>query len=104
MGRSGGSGQPGKPAIRIEPRLSVNTADAAIAAAIGGAGIARVFSYQATAAIAAGHLVTLLESAAPPAAPVHLVYQANRRASVNVRAFIDAARSRLAHADGDGHL
>ncbi|QYE33762.1 LysR family transcriptional regulator [Polymorphobacter sp. PAMC 29334] len=92
-------GQAGKPAIRIEPRLSVNTADAAIAAAVDGAGIARVFSYQATAAIASGRLVTLLDSAAPPAVPVHLVYQANRRASVNVRAFIDTARTRLAHFD-----
>ncbi|MGI4878786.1 MAG: LysR family transcriptional regulator [Janthinobacterium lividum] len=93
-------GPSGQPAIRIEPRLSVNTADAAIAAAVDGAGIARVFSYQAAAAIASGQLVTLLDSVAPPAAPVHLVYQANRRASVNVRAFIDAARTRLAHLDG----
>ncbi|QXQ07781.1 LysR family transcriptional regulator [Sphingosinicellaceae bacterium] len=95
-------GPVGKPAIRIEPRLSVNTADAAIAAAIDNAGIARVFSYQAMAAVAAGRLVPLLDSVAPPAVPVHLVYQANRRASVNVRAFIDAARTRLAHAGDYG--
>ncbi|MEO8374923.1 MAG: LysR family transcriptional regulator [Sphingomonas bacterium] len=86
-------GPAGKPAIRIEPRLSVNTADAAIAAAVDGLGIARVLSYQAIDAIAAGKLVTLLDSFAPPPLPVHLVYQANRRASVNVRAFIDAARA-----------
>ena len=85
-------GPGGKPAIRIEPRLTVNTADAAIAAAVDDMGITRVLSYQALEAIGSGQLVTLLDNLAPPPVPVHLVYQANRRASVNVRAFIEAAR------------
>ena len=85
-------GSAGKLAIRIEPRLIVNTADAAVAAAVADAGIARVLSYQALAAITAGKVATLLDEYAPPPVPVHLVYQANRRASVNVRAFIDAAK------------
>ena len=88
-------GPAGKPAIRIEPRLTVNTADAAIAAAVDGVGIARVLSYQAMDAIASGRLVTLLDDFAPPPVPVHLVYQASRRTSVNIRAFIDAARARF---------
>jgi DNA-binding transcriptional LysR family regulator len=46
-------------------------------------------------AIASGRLVTLLDEHVPPPVPVHLVYQANRGASVNVRAFIDAARARF---------
>jgi DNA-binding transcriptional LysR family regulator len=86
-------GATGKTAIRIEPRLTVNTADAAIMAAADGVGIARVLSYQALEAVASGRLVTLLDAFSPPPSPVHLVYQANRRASVNVRAFIDAARA-----------
>lgn len=86
-------GPTGKTAVRIEPRLMVNTADAAIAAAVDDVGIARVLSYQALDAIESGKLVTLLDAFSPPPSPVHLVYQANRRASVNVRAFIDAARS-----------
>ena len=85
-------GPAGKPAIRISPRLAVNSADAAIAAAAAGLGIARVLSYQAIDAIAAGTLVQLLDSAAPPPLPVHLVYQAGRGATVNVRAFIEGAR------------
>lgn len=89
-------GPTGKTAIRIEPRLTVNTADAAIAAAVAGAGITRVLSYQAIDAVASGRLVTVLDALAPPPIPVHLVYQANRRTSVNVRAFIDAARARFA--------
>ncbi|MEP7007054.1 MAG: LysR family transcriptional regulator [Sphingomonas bacterium] len=85
-------GPAGKPAIRIEPRLTVNTADAAIAAAAEGMGIARVLSYQAIDVIAAGRLVTLHDDHTPPPIPVHLIYQANRRGSVNVRAFVEAAR------------
>ncbi len=92
-------GSTGKPAIRIEPRLTVNTADAAIAAAVDGAGIARVLSYQALAAITAGQLVTVLDAIAPPPVPVHLVYHANRRTSVNVRAFVEVAKSRFANLD-----
>ena len=85
-------GPAGKIVIRIEPRLTVNTADAAIAAAQAGAGIARILSYQAMDAVASGRLAPVLGGMSPPPIPVHLVYQANRRASVNVRAFIDAAR------------
>jgi len=89
-------GPTGKTAIRIEPRLAVNTADAAIAAAEAGAGIARVLSYQAIDAIASGRLVPVLDELSSPAIPVHLVYQGNRRTWVNHRAFIDAARARFA--------
>ncbi len=85
-------GSAGKPAVRVEPRVTLNGADAAIEAAAAGVGIARVLSYQAMDAIASGRLVTVLDEYAPPPVPVHLVFQANRRASVNVRAFIDAAR------------
>lgn len=92
-------GATGKTAVRIEPRLTVNTADAAIAAAIDGAGIARVLSYQALDAVTSGDLVTLLEAFSPPPLPVHLVYLANRRTSVNVRAFVDAARSHFTGLD-----
>lgn len=92
-------GPVGKPAIRIEPRLIVNTADVAIAAAVDGMGIARVLSYQAIDAIAAGTLVSLHDDAAPPPVPVHLVYQANRRGSVNVRAFVEAARDHFGGRD-----
>jgi DNA-binding transcriptional LysR family regulator len=85
-------GTNGRPAIRIEPRITVNSADAAISAAIDGLGIANVLSYQALDAISSGKLRTVLDEFVPPPTPVHLVYQANRRASVNVQAFIKIAR------------
>lgn len=89
-------GTGGKSAIRIEPRLTVSTADAAIAAAMDGVGIARMLTYQVAGHIASGQLVTLLDDLAPAAIPVHLVYQANRRGSINVRTFIETARARFA--------
>lgn len=92
-------GLAGKPAIRIEPRLIVNTADAAIAAAVEGMGIARVLSCQAIDAIAAGTLVALHDDVAPPPIPVHLVDQASRLTSVNVRAFVEAARDHFSGID-----
>lgn len=95
-------GSAGKPSIRIEPRLTVNTADAAIAAAIDGMGIARVLSYQAVDAIAAGQLVEVHGQLAPPPVPVHLVCLANRRGSVNVRAFVEVAREYFSGLDLSG--
>jgi DNA-binding transcriptional LysR family regulator len=74
----------------------VNSADAAIAAAVAGLGIARILSYQAIEAIEAGALVQVLDTAAPPPLPVHLVYQAGRGATVNARAFIEGARRHFA--------
>ena len=86
-------GPGGKVALRIEPRLTLNAADAAVRAAIDGLGIVRLLSYQTLEAIASGKLVTVFDELAPPPIPVHLVYQASRRASINVRALIDAARA-----------
>ncbi len=82
--------------VRIDPRLIVNSADAAIAAAEQGLGIARVLSYQVADAIAAGRLVPLMDDVAPAPVPVHLVYQPSRRTQPNVRAFIDATRAHVA--------
>jgi DNA-binding transcriptional LysR family regulator len=86
----------GEPAIRLSPRLEVNSADAAIAAAEAGLGIARVYSYQVADAITAGRLCRLLVEYEPPEIPVQLVYAANRSAHGNVRAFIDCMTNRLA--------
>jgi DNA-binding transcriptional LysR family regulator len=79
-------------AIRVEPRLTVNSADAAIAAAEAGVGITRTLSYQARAAVLAGRLVPILQKFAPPASPVSAVYPARRIASASVAVFIKTAR------------
>jgi len=79
----------------VAPRFAVNTADAASAAAIAGAGIARNLSYQVAAAVAAGELVPVLEEFAPPPLPVHLVHAGQTLLPLKLRAFLDFAGPRL---------
>jgi DNA-binding transcriptional LysR family regulator len=79
-------------AIRVDSRFSVNTIDAAIAAAEEGGGIARLLSYQVKAAVLAGRLSLVLHKFAPPPLPVNVIYPARRIASVNVIAFVKATR------------
>jgi DNA-binding transcriptional LysR family regulator len=81
----------GKP-VRLEPRLMINSIDAAIAAAEAGIGIARPLSYQVQASVIAGRLAPILRSFAPPPLPVNAIYPARRIASANIAAFVKTAR------------
>ncbi len=85
----------GDEAVRLSPRLVVNSADAAIAAAEQGAGVTRAVSYQVQEAIAAGRLVPVLESFSVARLPVQALYPARRAASPNVAAFVKVARERF---------
>jgi DNA-binding transcriptional LysR family regulator len=86
--------------VAIRSRLSVNTADAAIAAALAGGGVTRVLSYQVAEALRAGSLVRLLADHEPPAVPVSLLRPGQSRLPMKTRAFVDHAvpllRQRLA--------
>ena len=81
--------------LRIQPRLSVTTNDAAIEAALRGFGIARLLSYQVARHVDAGELAVVLAKYEPPALPVHIVHQEGRHASAKVRAFVDLMVQRL---------
>jgi DNA-binding transcriptional LysR family regulator len=83
---------PGQNPVRVEPRLAVNSADAAIAAAEAGVGITRTLSYQVRSSVLAGRLVPLLQKFAPPVSPISAVYPARRIASANVAVFVKTAR------------
>lgn len=83
---------PGRKLIRVQPRLSVNSADAAIAAAEAGVGITRTLSYQVKASVLAGRLKLILQQFAPPPSPLNAIYPARRIASANVGVFVKAAR------------
>ena len=85
----------GERSIRIEPRLTVITNDAAISAAVEGFGIARLLSYQIADEIDSGKLVTLLEYFEAPQQPVHIVHRSGPRSPAKVRAFIDLMSERL---------
>lgn len=82
-------------AVPINPRFAVNTADAAIAAAVAGTGITRVLSYQVADALAAGELRLVLEPFEPEPLPVHLVYPAQSLLPLKLRAFLDFSAPRL---------
>ena len=77
------------------PRLVVNTAEAAIDAAVAGVGVTRVLSYQADAALRAKQLRLLLHRFEPAPVPVNLVYDGQQRVTSKLRAFLDYAAPRL---------
>ncbi|TPI36677.1 LysR family transcriptional regulator [Mesorhizobium sp. B3-1-6] len=81
--------------VPVRSRLQVNTAEAAIDAAIAGLGLTRVLSYQADAAVRAGALRVVLEPFEPPPWPVSLVHAGQGRLPVKLRAFLDFAAPRL---------
>ena len=83
-------------AIRVAPRLTVNEAEAAVAASIDGHGPVSALSYQLAAALADGRLVRLLPGWEAPALPVSLVIPSARLVPARVRAFLDLAAPRLA--------
>src|SRR5208337_1952326 len=81
--------------VPIHSRLAVNTAEAAIDAAIAGVGITRVLSYQVAAAARAGTLAIALAEFEPAPLPVSLVYGGGRLLPLKLRAFLDFAAPQL---------
>ena len=81
--------------VAIHSRLVVNTAEAAIAAAIAGAGITRVLSYQIASAQKTGELDVVLNKFEPKPWPVSLVYAGQGRLPLKLRAFLDFSIPRL---------
>jgi DNA-binding transcriptional LysR family regulator len=81
--------------VPVRSRLVVNTAEAAIDAAIAGLGITHVLSYQIAQAKRAGSLVAVLQQFAPPPWPVNFVYPGARPLPLKLRAFLDFAAPKL---------
>jgi DNA-binding transcriptional LysR family regulator len=81
--------------VPIHSRLVVNTAEAAVDAAVAGLGPTRLLSYQIDAARRAGELVVMLEAFEPAPIPVSLVFDAQQRIALKLRAFLDFAAQRL---------
>jgi DNA-binding transcriptional LysR family regulator len=81
--------------VAIRPRLSVNTAEAALDAAASGLGVTRVMSYQAKSAVDAGLLVPMLQDFELEASPVHLVHLSQGLMPLKLRTFLDFATPRL---------
>lgn len=79
----------------LRSRLTVNTAEAAIDAAIAGVGLTRVLSYQIADAVSSGRLVTVLDDHGPDPVPVSLVYPVQGLLPLKLRAFLNFAAPRL---------
>ena len=81
--------------VPVHPRLVVNTAEAAIDAAIAGTGITCVFSYQVEPALRAGSLHVILRRFEPEPIPVSFLYPGRGRLPLKLRALLDFAAPRL---------
>lgn len=79
----------------IRSRLCVNTSEAAVLAAIDGAGLARVMSYKMDAEMRAGRLAIVLEEFEPKPVPVHILYAPHKPMPLKLRTFLNWMTPRL---------
>ncbi|MDQ0512491.1 LysR family transcriptional regulator [Ancylobacter amanitiformis] len=89
------SARGGDRVVPVHSRLTVTTAEAAIAGAVAGLGLTRLLHYQITEARRAGQLEIVLEDHELPAWPVSLVYAGQQMLPRKLRAFLDFAAPRL---------
>lgn len=84
-----------KIAVRVSPRILVNTNDGAIEAARDGFGLTRLLSYQVAGELAAGKLKTVLSEYEEAPLPIHVIHREGRHGSAKVRSFVDLAVEKL---------
>jgi DNA-binding transcriptional LysR family regulator len=75
--------------VKLDARLAVTSNDAALAAATGGLGIARLLSYQVWNEVEKGAIQLVLEQFEESPWPVHVVHREDKLGSSKVRSFID---------------
>ena len=81
--------------VQFAPRYTVNSVRAAVASAMSGLGLTRLYSYHVAECVRDGRLRIVLPDAEHPPLPVHLLTPPGRVAVPKVRAFIDFAVPRL---------
>lgn len=81
--------------VHFRPRVVVNSVRAAIASAVDGRGVARLFSYQVAEHVRDGRLQVVLKSDEHGPVPVHVVTPEGRLSVPKVRAFVDFVVPRL---------
>ncbi|MCS8641273.1 LysR substrate-binding domain-containing protein, partial [Pseudomonas aeruginosa] len=75
--------------LPMRSRVSVNNADAYVAACRAGLGLIQAPHYHVAAGLAAGSLRQVLGEWLPPSLPLHAVYPSQRQLSPRVRVFVD---------------
>jgi DNA-binding transcriptional LysR family regulator len=88
--------------VQVRTRLAVNTAEAALDAAIKGIGLTRVLSYQAARAVREGKLRIVLQKFEPAPMPVSLLHGGQDLVALKIRSFLDFAAPRLRKALSGG--
>ncbi|MFC5473518.1 LysR family transcriptional regulator [Paraherbaspirillum soli] len=81
--------------VKLKPRLTVTSNDAAIEAALQGFGVTRLLSYQIAAHLDSGQLQAVLGSYEPPPLPIHVLHREGRQAAAKVRTFVDLLADKL---------
>jgi DNA-binding transcriptional LysR family regulator len=81
--------------VPVRSRLCVNTSEAAVLAAIEGAGLTRVMSYKMGAAKREEKLAIVLEDFEPEPLPVHIIYAPRKPIPLKLRAFVNWMAPRL---------
>ncbi|WP_180733984.1 LysR family transcriptional regulator [Paraburkholderia sp. PGU19] len=81
--------------VPVHSRLAVNTAEAAIAAAMLGVGLVRVLSYQVADAIRDNALSVVLDAFESAPLPISLVHKGQTPLPLKLRAFLDFVAPRL---------
>lgn len=81
--------------VQFAPRIIVNSVRAAVASAVAGRGLTRLYSYHVAKEVSDGRLQVVLAEAEHPALPVHLLTPQGRMSVPKVRAFADFAAPRL---------
>lgn len=85
----------GRMSVRLRPRLTVTSDDAAIAAAVSGLGLARVLSYQVAPHLVDGTLKRVLARFAEAACPVQVLCREENYGAPKVRHFVSLLVGRL---------
>jgi DNA-binding transcriptional LysR family regulator len=81
--------------VQFTPRLVINSIRGAVASAVDGRGVTRMFSYHIAEQVRDGALEIVLERDENPPLPVHVMSPQGRPAVPKVRAFMDFALPRL---------
>jgi len=88
--------------LSAKARLTVNSIQVALDAAVAHGGLTSLLSYQTAELEQQGQLVRVLTDFEPPAVPIHIVHPSGHHLSLKVRRFIDMAAASLRQSFGEG--
>lgn len=81
--------------VKISPKLFCNNKASAVQAAVNGAGLTKLFTYQVQNEFKEGLLKSVLTSYEEPPLPINLVRTEGRKSSAKVKSFVDFALKAL---------